>query len=121
MSLLPANEKESLIHQRMANLGVKEKDLEETSVEAAGPASAVVILLHRPSGLRMKCQATPDKAQNRLIALRLLLDKVEGWQKSNRAHRYVMKRVVSLLLAIVALAAAALLYWFFARNRAFQP
>lgn len=116
MSLLPASEKKALILQRMSNLGVKEIDLEETPVDA----SAGVVLAHRPSGLFVKCQATPDREQNRLIALRLLLDKVEVWQRKSRSHRYVMKRAVSLSLAIFVLAVAALLYWFF-RNQAFQP
>jgi len=124
MSLLPASEKEALIHQRMSNLGVNETDLEETSAGAGGPnarhATMGVVLLHRPSGLFVKCQATPDRAQNRLIALRLLLDKVEAWQKNDRAERRAINRAVSLLLAILALAGAVLLYWF-VRNRAFQP
>lgn len=125
MSLLPPSEKEALLTRRMANLKVKEMDLEETPVAAGGPngrkLSTGVVLLHRPSGLFVRCQATPDKAQNRLIALRLLLDKVETWQKSGREGRYVMKRAISLLLAVAALAAAALLYWLCVRNRAFQP
>ena len=87
----------------------------------ADKTSAGIMLMHRPSGLFVKCQATPDKGQNRLIALRLLLDKVETWKKTTREERYIMKRVVSLLLAVVALAGAALLYWFCVRNKAFQP
>lgn len=122
--MLPASEKESLIHQRMANLGVKESDFEESPAGDGGPnarhPAIDVVVLHRPSGLFVKCQATPDRAQNRLIARRLLLDKVEAWQKSTRAERRAIHRVVSLLLAILALAGAALLYWF-VRNRAFQP
>ena len=123
MSLLPASEKESLLARRMSNLGVLETDLVETPVGGGRNAAREaigVVLLHRPSGLRIKCQATPDKAQNRLIALRLLLDKVEAWQRNARAERYFMKRAVSLLLAVLALAVAALLYWF-VRKRAFQP
>ena len=125
MSLLPANEKEALLAQRMTNLGVKEMDLEETPVGATGPnaqhTSIGVVLLHRPSGLFVKCQATQDKLQNRLIALRLLLDKVEVWQKSSRAQRRTINRAVSLLLAILALAGAVLVYFFCVRNKAFQP
>jgi hypothetical protein len=124
MSLLPASEKETLLFQRMSNLGVLETDLEETPVGATGPnarhTSIGVVLRHRPSGLFVKCQATPDKGQNRLIALRLLLDKVEVWQKNSRAERYFMKRAMSLLLAVLGLGIAALAYWFF-RNKAFQP
>ena len=123
MSLLPASEIESLLAQRMSNLGVPETDLVETPVGGGRNAAREaigVVLLHRPSGLRIKCQATPDKAQNRLIALRLLLDKVEVWQRNARAERYFVKRAVSLLLAVLVLAVAALLYWFI-RKRAFQP
>lgn len=126
MSLLPVREKEELLARRMANLGVRETDLEEAPVPAGGlngqNRNIGVVLVHRPTGLFVKCQATPDKAQNRLIALRLLLDKIEAWHKSAREVRYVMKRAISLLLAIVALAVAALLYWFCVRNKgAFQP
>jgi protein subunit release factor A len=125
MSLLPASEKEALLAQRMSNLGVQETDLEETPVGAGGPKaqrmSIGVVLLHRPSGLRIKCQATPDKLQNRLIALRLLLDKVEVWQKNARSERYFMKRAVSLVLAILAMAVAALVYYFFVNRGAFHP
>jgi hypothetical protein len=122
---LPANEKEALLAQRMDILGVKEMDLEETPVGATGPnarsASIGVVLTHRPSGLFVKCQATPDKGQNRLIALRLLLDKVEAWQKSSRAGRRTTTRVISLLIASVALAGAAMVYFFFVRNKTFPP
>lgn len=124
MSLLPPSEKEALLAQRMSNLGVLEIDLEETPVGAGGPNARLttigVVLRHRPSGLFVKCQATPDRAQNRLIALRLLLDKVEVWQKNSRAQRYIIKRAVSLFVAVVALAVAALVFWF-VRKKAFQP
>jgi hypothetical protein len=122
---LPANEKEALLLQRMDILGVQDMDLEETPVGTTGPnarhTSIGVVLLHRPSGLRVKCQATPDKAQNRLIALRLLLDKVEVWQKTSRTQGRAINRAVSLFVAILALGAAVLLYFFFVRNKAFQP
>ena len=125
MSLLSAHEKEALLAQRMTNLGVKEMDLEETPVGATGPnaqhTSIGVLLLHRPSRLFVKCQATPDKLQNRLIALRLLLDKVEVWQKVTRGQRRALNRAFSLFVAIVALTGAVLVYFFCVRNKAFQP
>jgi protein subunit release factor B len=39
------------------------------------------MLLHRPTGLQVKCQATRQQGLNRFLARRLLLDKVEALQK----------------------------------------
>jgi peptide chain release factor len=36
------------------------------------------MLLHRPTGLQVKCQATRQQGLNRFIARRLLLDKLEA-------------------------------------------
>jgi protein subunit release factor B len=38
-------------------------------------------LLHRPTGLQVKCQETRQQGQNRFLARRLLLDKIEQRQK----------------------------------------
>lgn len=72
----------------MAALGVQESDLDEQFVRASGPggqhlnkASTCVILVHRPTGLRVKCQRSRHQALNRFLARRLLLDKIERAQK----------------------------------------
>jgi protein subunit release factor B len=39
------------------------------------------MLLHRPTGLQVKCQATRQQGLNRFLARRLLLDKIEMLQK----------------------------------------
>ena len=72
----------------MAALGVREADLEETFVRSGGhggqnvnKTSTCVMLLHRPTGLQVKCQATRQQGLNRFIARRLLLDKIEARQK----------------------------------------
>jgi protein subunit release factor B len=36
------------------------------------------MLLHRPTGLQVKCQTTRQQGLNRFIARRLLLDKIEA-------------------------------------------
>ena len=36
------------------------------------------MLLHRPTGLQVKCQTTRQQGLNRFLARRLLLDKVEA-------------------------------------------
>jgi protein subunit release factor B len=39
------------------------------------------MLLHRPTGLQVKSQSTRQQGLNRLLARRLLLDKIEAKQK----------------------------------------
>ena len=76
----------------MRALGVRESDVEEAFVHSAGPggqnvnkSSSCVMLLHRPTGLRVKCQTTRHQGLNRFLARRLLLDKVEQMHKSREA------------------------------------
>jgi len=83
-----STEKLAQIEQRMSALGVRESDLEEIFVQSGGAggqkvnkSSSCVMLLHRPTGLRVKCQTTRHQAMNRFLARRLLLDKIERVQK----------------------------------------
>ena len=39
------------------------------------------MLLHRPTGLQVKCQSSRQQGLNRFLARRLLLDKIEARQK----------------------------------------
>ena len=78
------NDKEAQLARRMAELGIKESEIEETFVRSGGhggqnvnKTSTCVMLLHRPTGTQVKCQATRQQGLNRLLARRLLLDKIE--------------------------------------------
>jgi protein subunit release factor B len=40
--------------------------------------SSCVVLYHRPTGIRVKCQRERSQALNRFLARRILLDKIEA-------------------------------------------
>jgi len=81
-------EKEVQLQQRMAELGVHEADIEEIFVRSSGrggqnvnKTATCVMLVHRPTGVRVKCQSTRQQGLNRFLARRLLLDKIEALRK----------------------------------------
>ena len=87
-----STDKETQLAQRMASLGVREVDIEETFVRSGGhggqnvnKTSTCVMLLHRPSGLQVKCQETRQQGLNRFLARKLLLDKIESIRKQRAA------------------------------------
>jgi protein subunit release factor B len=104
VSAFPVNpEKESQLARRMAALGVRESDIEESFVRSGGhggqnvnKTSTCVMLLHRPTGLQVKCQATRQQGLNRFLARRLLLDKIEamktGFVAAQRAEIEKIRR-----------------------------
>ncbi len=80
-----STEKEKQLLERMEALGVLEKDVDEQFVRSSGAggqkvnkASTCVMLHHRPTGIRVKCQQERSQALNRFLARRILLDKIEA-------------------------------------------
>ena len=83
VSLSPQKEKSLL--ERLRALGVREQDIEEQFVRSSGAGgqkvnktSSCVVLHHRPTGIRVKCQRERSQALNRFLARRILLDKIEA-------------------------------------------
>src|SRR5579864_6120894 len=109
MSAFPvSSEKEAQLARRMAELGVREADIEESFVRSGGhggqnvnKTSTCVMLIHRPTGLQVKCQETRQQGLNRFIARRLLMEKIEAMRRSRadaerarieKARRQKLKR-----------------------------
>jgi len=69
---------------RFAQLGIRDEDLEESFVTSGGKGgqnvnkvATCVVLVHRPSGMAVKCQRERTQGANRLIARQMLADKIE--------------------------------------------
>ena len=83
LNILSPGKEKSLL-ERMQALGVREQDIEEHFVRSSGAGgqkvnktSSCVVLHHRPTGIRVKCQQERSQALNRFLARRILLDKIE--------------------------------------------
>jgi protein subunit release factor B len=79
---------------RMTRLGIHETDLDESFIRGSGSGgqkvnktSSCVYLLHRPSGLEVKCQRERSQAMNRYFARRELCDRLEARIKGAASAR----------------------------------
>src|SRR4030095_13634566 len=79
------------IDQRMAELGIRESDLEESFTRSRGPGgqnvnkvSTAVTLRHLPTGISVTIQDSRSQAVNRKLARERLLDTIENARAGQR-------------------------------------
>lgn len=77
-------EKQAELEKRMAELGIREEDLEEKFVRAGGPGgqkvnktATAVQLKHLPTGTEVRVQTARSQSLNRFYARRLLVERLE--------------------------------------------
>jgi protein subunit release factor B len=87
----------------MDKLGLSEADLSEQFIRGSGKGgqkinktSSCVQLIHKPSGIEIKCQSSRLQASNRFFARRALCEKLEeqilGMQSAKRQEQEKIRR-----------------------------
>jgi len=78
--------------ERMAQLGIRDVDLEETFARSSGPGgqnvnkvATAVTVRHRPSGIGLTVQDSRSQAQNRRLAHERLVYAIEEARQKRRA------------------------------------
>ena len=72
------------LEERMAGLGIREDDLEESFIRGTGAGgqkinktSSTVVLRHKPTGIEVRCQKERSQVMNRHFARAELCDRIE--------------------------------------------
>ena len=75
--LFPVSEKKaSALVARMKAVGCAENEIEETLVKGGG-----VVLVHKPTGVRIRCWQQRSQGLNRFLARRMLVEELEARQR----------------------------------------
>lgn len=91
------------LQERMDKLGIREADLSEQFIRSSGKGgqkvnktSSCVQLIHKPSGIEIRCQTSRLQASNRFFARRDLCDRLEekslGIKSKKRQEREKIRR-----------------------------
>ena len=86
-------QKQEDLNGRMRQLRLVEGEIEESYFKASGPGGQKtnktltgVTLLHRPTGIRVRCQRERSQGINRFIARRLLVEELEARVHGKTRH-----------------------------------
>ena len=93
--------RETKLLERMAALHVREDEMVEVFTRSSGPGgqnvnktSSAVVLVHRLTGLQVRCEQERSQAQNRVRARELLLDKIEQREQARRLEERAAREKV---------------------------
>ena len=92
---------EAEIHRLMKKFNIRTQDIEEQFVRSSGPGgqnvnkvSTCVVMVHKPTNIKVKCQHSRQQSINRLEARHLLLKKIES--KFEKEHRQKALQAIKL-------------------------
>lgn len=84
-SLAISKKKEDALRQKMEELEIFEEDIKEKFIRSGGKGgqnvnkvATCVYLKHLPTKIEVKCQQERSQAQNRFLARRILVEKIEA-------------------------------------------
>ena len=81
MILFPVSERKAkALQSKMDALGCHERDLEESF------RGTSITILHRPTGIRVRCNRERSQALNRFFARRLLVEELEAKVQNKTRH-----------------------------------
>src|SRR5436309_12350433 len=85
MALPLTTDRARAVAARLDALGIREDDLDESFVHSGGKGgqnvnkvATCVVLVHRPTGIAVKCQRERTQGANRLVARQMLAEKIEA-------------------------------------------
>jgi peptide chain release factor len=89
-----SQEKVTHLRQRMQKLGIREEELSETFITSQGKGgqnvnkvATCVVLVHEPTGMRIKCQQARTQGLNRYLARKLLVEKIEAVRLGEKSEK----------------------------------